>query len=169
MKKVTIYEDDTQKITMPLKCANYLTALLNLQFRLDIAAAEEILDISLSMLEERDKSLQKMKVISSTKVPIVNRGQFFETAMGYEDLMPAIIMLIDFFSQTIDEMTDEEKDEISFMIEQFYQDNYNQNCFLFFFSEKIYNVDATLILIDDKKLLVLPLSFNETDEFKTWY
>lgn len=169
MKKVIIYQDNEQKVTMPLSCASYLNALFNTQFRLSTAAAEQILNMSLEVLEQKDKISKGIKIISSTKVPIVNRGQFFETATGYEDLMPAIITIFDFFDSTIGELTDDEKEELSFLIEQFYEENYGQYCMLYFFPEEIYNVTATLSLVLDNKLLVLPLTFNETDELKIWY
>lgn len=97
MELITIFQDKEQTVEIYKPFADYLEHLANSEFRLKEEEAGEILTLSLSFLNNSDVSGKK--IITSTKIPILSRGDVFNLTGPYQKLEDPVLLLSEVFDQ----------------------------------------------------------------------
>ena len=165
MDLITIYQEQELKVEIEILALLYLEALANNELKLSPLEAELVLDLLLSKIS-RQFDLKDKKVITTQRVPILNRKQIFDLNETYAALEDAVLLLSEAFDLTSGNLTNEWKNQMSNYISSHYFLTYNKKCDIIFLDEKVHRVSAAIVILDGDNLILLPLSINEDDFYQ---
>lgn len=165
MNLITIYETKDYKVEIEEATLKFLEFIANSEIRLNPIAAEHIVYTILDKIAN-DFELKDKKVITTAKVPILNRNKIFDLSETYQGLEDALLLLSECFDQTKGQVTQEWKNNLSLYIKSHYILTYSKKCDIIFFDKKDVGVSGAIVLLDGDKLLILPISLNEDDFYQ---
>lgn len=165
MDLITIYENEDLKVSMLPPALNYLEFLINNEIQLSAAATETVLNETLNLAKD-NFSLSKKKIITSSKVPILHRGQTFELIKPYDGLEDAVLLLSEIFDVIKGRLTKEQKINLSNYIKSHYFLTFNKKCDIIFIDDEVQKVSCSIILEDGDNLYILPIFLNEDDFYQ---
>lgn len=149
--------------------ADYLCNNLNKRFKLGSIEAEEVVRSGIEYIKGLH-DIKGKKITASAIVPIFNRNtEFVELLPPYEDLEDATLLMQQSFDNTEGKLSQHQKQDFASLINLYYKTQFNQNCEVLFFKEKIYEVSGILIFVAEDRVLLMPFSLNETDFYQTLY
>lgn len=165
MELVTLYKDNNNEVKMFDFAIKQLEDFVNSVNTLTALEQEEILALILDKISKQT-SLKEKKIITTSKVPILNRGQVFNLVEEYIDLEDAVLLLSEVFDKTTKKVSSEWKSALREYISSHYFLTFQKKCDIIFFVEKIYGVSLEIVLYKDDEILLLPISLNEDDFYQ---
>lgn len=168
MELVTIYQDDNTQVTMFKKVADYLVYRRNNDYQVSQLEAEEVLAEELDYLTTFT-DLKGKKIFTSSRIPYLHRNKVFSLTENYQELEEAVLLLSECFDNTSGGVTEEWKVKVEMMIKLYYYLQKKQDCIVHIFDEKLFGVSGFCSLIKQDKILILPFSLNEDDNYYRLY
>lgn len=165
MTLITVYEANNYKIEIEESALKFLEFIANSEIRLNPIATEHIVYTILDKISNNFE-LKDKKVITTAKIPILNRNKIFNLSEAYQGLEDALLLLSECFDQTRGQLTQEWKSNLSLYIKSHYILTYSKKCDIIFFDKKDMGVSGAIVLLDGDKLLILPISLNEDDFYQ---
>lgn len=162
MELTTVYKDKEVEVQMIKSAAEYIEYIVNTYKRLSPIQMEEVLSIILREAA-KDYSLKDKKIITTSQISILSRKKIFDLLEPYDIFDDAVLLLSEAFDLTKGIVSDEWKNNIKNYIKAHYFLTFQKKCDIIFFSEKIYDITLSIILIEDDKIFILPIALNEDD------
>lgn len=165
MDLITIYKDDGCEVKTFDFIVNYLENYINNTNILLPLEQEELLSFVLDIISKK-QTLKNKKIITTSCVPILHRGNIFNLTEEYSKLEDAVLLLSEAFDKTKGKLSSEWKDQLSNYIKAHYFLTFQKNCDIIFFVEKIYGISLEIVLYEDNEIFLLPISLNEDDFYQ---
>lgn len=163
MGLITIYKDNNIEVQTFDIVVEYLEYIANTYKRLSPLQMEEVLALILDKIS-KDYSLKGKKIITSSQISILTRKKIFNLQDDYKNLEDALLLLSECFDRTSGKISQEWKINIKNYIKAHYFLTFQKNCDIIFFVERAYEVSLAIVLFEEDKVLILPITLNE-DEF----
>lgn len=162
MDLITIYKNETVEVQMIRAAAEYIEYVANTYKRLSPFQMEEVLSIILKAAA-KDYSLKNKKIITTSQVSILSRKKIFDLLEPYDILEDAVLLLSEAFDLTRGKVSEEWKNNIRNYIKAHYFLTFQKKCDIIFFSDENYDISLSIILIEENKIFILPITLNEDD------
>lgn len=172
MKKITIYEDEKQKIEFAQEGLLVIEEYINSFYKIPPEQIEEILTLIFEKMKLDEDETIKKRILMAAKVPIINK-KFSQNLRKMKYLHEIYLFFTQAFNmlesayEILEKEIDEDwEDKMRSLISTYYLTQYGEECSLFFFGKEESNITGVLTFLEKDDIIILPFKINGENEYR---